>query len=200
MSKERKEGKVNSINQIAHTQGGKVLIGIWVLILIILIGFAIVGYIKNEFIGYVFASFFPTAILADISIIISYKTEKKGFHLTKAGWYFLSIVVIFSPLIIPIIDPQKANNYFAAGIFIIYPMIALSFPSGFLFVYIYGGLSYLFDSLGLSSFLDFGKMNFYIVNFILWLGFFIVGYLQWFKLLPHLIEWWKSKRSHKLPA
>jgi hypothetical protein len=191
---------VNSINQIAHTRGRKVLIAIWVLILIILIGFAIAGYIKNQFIGYVFASFFPAAILADITSIISYKAEKTGRKLVKTGWSLLCIFVLAFTLAEAIVNSQSSGKYLVAGIFIIYPMMILSFPSCFLWLYPYGWISFALDYIGISGSLNFGEASFYVVNFILWLGFFIVGYLQWFKLLPFLLEKWRSRRSHASPT
>lgn len=141
-----------------------------------------------------FFSFFPTAILADITSIISYKADKTGRKLVKTGWSLLCIFVLAFTLAEALVNPQSPSNYLAAGIFIIYPMMALSFPSCFLWLYTYGGISFALDYAGISDALNFGEANFYVVNFILWLGFFMVGYLQWFKLLPYIITKIREKK------
>ncbi|MBI2312368.1 MAG: hypothetical protein HYU77_07700 [Betaproteobacteria bacterium] len=33
---------------------------------------------------------------------------------------------------------------------------------------------------------------------VVWLGFVVVGYLQWFKLVPWLIAKWRSRRAARL--
>jgi hypothetical protein len=57
-------------------------------------------------------------------------------------------------------------------------MLALSFPSGLLvslvFVVLYDGLSITVETS-------------YLEVVLVWIGFFALGYLQWFKLLPYLI-------------
>ncbi len=64
------------------------------------------------------------------------------------------------------------------GIFFGWCMLATSFPGGLLVplvhVVLYDGLSIMVETSYLSLVFD-------------WVGFFVLGYLQWFKLLPYLI-------------
>lgn len=72
------------------------------------------------------------------------------------------------------------------GIFFAWCMLFLSFPSGLLvslvYVAVYEGLSITIETSYLSLVLD-------------WVGFFVLGYLQWFKLVPWLIARWRSRRT-----
>ena len=65
------------------------------------------------------------------------------------------------------------------GIFFAWCMLFLSFPVGLLVslahVALYDGLSVTIETSYLSFIVD-------------WLGFFVLGYLQWFKLVPYLID------------
>ncbi|MDX9715707.1 MAG: hypothetical protein RBT37_09845 [Dissulfurispiraceae bacterium] len=190
--------RANSIKQGGSSHRGKVLIAIWILTITVLVGFIITGYLQNELIGYILLSFLPAAVLVNISIVISYSTAstaRDGFKFAKIVWSFLCMLVIIFTLKVPIMDSQESDSYFAAGAFIIYPMMVFSFPSGYLWVSLYGGIIYTLDYFGLSVPFSFGRLDFYITNFVLWLGFFIVGYLQWFKLIPFIIEKWQNKKS-----
>ena len=70
------------------------------------------------------------------------------------------------------------------GILLAWSMLFLSFPAGLIISLIYVAL-YDFLSITLST---------TYLNLVLdWTGCFVLGYLQWFKLLPFLIEKWRSK-------
>ena len=68
-------------------------------------------------------------------------------------------------------------------------MLALSFPSGLLVplvnMALYDGLSITVETS-------------YLEIVLIWIGFFALGYLQWFKLLPYLII--KLRGLRKKPA
>ncbi len=72
------------------------------------------------------------------------------------------------------------------GVFFAWYMLFLSFPGGLLVSLIHvaldEGLSITIETSYLSFVLD-------------WLGFFALGYLQWFKLLPWLVEKWRARRA-----
>ncbi len=72
------------------------------------------------------------------------------------------------------------------GIFFAWCMLALAFPGGLLIplvhVVLYDGLSIMVMTSYLSFVLD-------------WAGFFVLGYLQWFMLLPWLWRKWKGRRA-----
>ena len=69
---------------------------------------------------------------------------------------------------------NNEDSWFAAEMSMSYGMLILSFPSGLLY-FMLAGL--IFDSI-----------HFYTPAsyFLIWFGTFIVGYLQWFWLIPYL--------------
>jgi hypothetical protein len=77
------------------------------------------------------------------------------------------------------------------GVFFAWCMLAVSFPVGLLVplvhVALYDGLSITIKTSYLSLALD-------------WAGFFVLGYLQWFKLLPYLIAKIHGLRRKEIPA
>lgn len=77
------------------------------------------------------------------------------------------------------------------GIFFSWYMLAVSFPSGLLVplvhVTLYDGLAILVEASYFSFFLD-------------WIGFFVLGYMQWFVLLPWLWRRWKARRARSTAA
>lgn len=74
-------------------------------------------------------------------------------------------------------DDMASNR----GIFLVIGMSLLAFPSGLLYAVmlntmltlLYAGNSYL-------------ATPYLFELFLFWMGFFVLGYLQWFKLLPSL--------------
>jgi hypothetical protein len=74
-------------------------------------------------------------------------------------------------------------------------MVLLSLPTGLLWVWLVSAVGYGLSAYGLV--IDGSSL---IVDFVIWLGFFILGYLQWFKLLPYLIKKWRGRRSRTSPA
>jgi hypothetical protein len=63
-------------------------------------------------------------------------------------------------------------------------MVALSFPSGYIITIPISLLLWLSDLLSIPI----GISNTYLSIYFQWLPLFIAGYLQWFKLLPYLIN------------
>ena len=73
-------------------------------------------------------------------------------------------------------------------------MLALSFPSGFVGPFFLDGIAYVLSAFFSFSFDE--TTTFSI--FLMWLSFFICGYLQWFQLVPWIIKKLR-KRSAKGP-
>jgi len=70
-----------------------------------------------------------------------------------------------------------------ADFVLVWSMTGLSFPSSVLVIYGYGSLSiYLSEAFSLQM------KNSYASLTLLWLLFFAIGYLQWFKLVPLTIR------------
>lgn len=192
---------MKKILQIATVRGGKALITIWLLILVILIGIPVISFFQGELLGGVAFSILPAAILLNISIVIASIIKHDSPQIAKIGWVTLCIAEIIFVLVVA--DPQHPDAFRDAGIILGYAMFALSFPLGFigpLLLWAGGSLlSYVFGLFGRADLLVLEGMKFYISNFFLWLSFFITGYLQWFKLLPFLIEKWQTRKSRISP-
>lgn len=78
-------------------------------------------------------------------------------------------------------------------IFLVYIMYVLSFPLGFIFSTALAAIIY--GILWLFNLLDHGLKIGYTLLVIEWLWLFIIGYIQWFILLPRL-----SKRLKKMQS
>lgn len=102
----------------------------------------------------------------------------------KAIWIVAAVLVLAVTLYA--FDGKPNSDI---GIFSVWYMLALSFPCGLLVslahVVLYDGLSITVETSYLSLVLD-------------WVGAFVLGYLQWFKLLPYLIT--KLRGLRKKPA
>jgi hypothetical protein len=65
-------------------------------------------------------------------------------------------------------------------------MMGFSFPSGWLaFV--------LLDVLQKLKLFDIGKATELQTILIAWITLFVLGYLQWFVLVPTIVRWWRKK-------
>lgn len=78
------------------------------------------------------------------------------------------------------------------GIFLIYGMLFLAFPASLLVAAMFALLAMLQERLGVPL-LDVIENN-YGGFCLMWLIFFLVGYWQWFVLVPWLWRKWKARR------
>jgi hypothetical protein len=78
-------------------------------------------------------------------------------------------------------------------IYLIIGMAVLSFPSGLLYMYLFGLVVYGLDSVGID--LHEHEM---LEVFVLWAGFVLSGYLQWFIFLPFIREKFRSRQARKI--
>lgn len=78
-------------------------------------------------------------------------------------------------------------------IYLILGIAVLSFPSGLIYMYLFGLVVYGLDSVGI----DLHQYEMLEV-FILWAGFVLSGYLQWFILLPFIREKFRSRQAKKI--
>lgn len=120
------------IRNMVRLHGNRLITSIWVLALLMIIVFAVVGYFNNESIAYIFFSLVPVALLAYISIVISFVAERNSC--AKAGWLLLTLSIFVFAFGASIVDPIKSEIYLSAGILIIYPMLVLSFPSSIIWI------------------------------------------------------------------
>jgi hypothetical protein len=97
----------------------------------------------------------------------------KAPRVLRVLWICLTVVVLGITLYG---YDDKPNSDIA--VFLAWWMIGLSMPAGLLVPLIH---SSLYDTFALSL------PTSYISLFIDWVGFFVLGYVQWFKLLPYMI-------------
>lgn len=179
------------LRRLTTSFSGKILIGLWLSIVAIFLGFSIVGFLKRSLLEYFFIGIFPAAILMLVSIIISFTINEVGQRVSKIGWVLICLFVLIYAMVTANVKLSGAQMYLWT--IIGYSMGLLSFPSCFVFIFIYSGYAYLSGSSELFSFSIFGNIRAYVEIFIIWLFFFLLGYVQWFKLLPWCIK--KLKRA-----
>ncbi len=101
----------------------------------------------------------------------------------KYSWIAASVACFILPLLLIPLDelghwPGDAAGDMTLGMFI------LNFPVGLLYLIVLSLIFYIF-----SPHLHDLPVSFYV---LLWFGFFVTGYLQWFHLLPHFFNRQKS--------
>jgi hypothetical protein len=68
-------------------------------------------------------------------------------------------------------------------------MVVLSLPLGLLWLWLVSGAGYLLAQFGI----EIGAPS-SIADVVVWLGFVVVGYLQWFVLLPWIVHKVRARR------
>lgn len=106
----------------------------------------------------------------------------------KIIWILISFVVLFISLFL--YKPGAGSDI---SIFLIYCMLALSFPSGILVAGCFVLIIFLQEIIKIY-FLDSITSN-HVGLFIIWFSFFIFGYFQWFVMLPWLWSLRLAKRN-----
>lgn len=103
-------------------------------------------------------------------------------------WVSLSVTVLVLSLVS--FDGRPNSD---AGLLLLYSMLVLSFPAGLVFTMLVAGLY-----AALQSAFSVVVPTSYLEMAFEWTGFFIVGYLQWFRLVPFLSN--KVRRRSSLPT
>jgi hypothetical protein len=183
---------MNTIKRLSETLGGKIIISLWLLVIVIIVGFVFFGLFFGDLLGNIVLSILPAAILADISIIVAYVVNKNSLVISRGIWLTLAFVVFVIAVMLG--TPLQPTEGEEAGMVVGYPMWILAFPLNIPTMYIYGGISYLAE-LNKLNILQNLMNNIYVF----WFSFFIVGYLQWFVLFPFLIKKWRSKHLQAIP-
>jgi hypothetical protein len=106
----------------------------------------------------------------------------------KIVWVLCSVTVLVVTLVR--YAPGPASDI---GVFLVYGMLFLAFPVSLLVAGLFTLLALLQEQLGVPL-LDLIGSN-YVGFSVVWLAFFVVGYFQWFVLLPWLWRKWKARRA-----
>lgn len=123
------------------------------------------------------------SVTIDAAVLFSYAASLRIQHIVHAAWLTVALVTLaFSQYVLRLDysdSPRAADSVLGVVMYI------LSFPAG----NIGAGLLIILDRLiqpdASSEWWDL---------VIYWMVFFVPGYLQWFKLLPWLIEKWHVRR------
>lgn len=106
----------------------------------------------------------------------------------KIVWVLCSVAVLVVTL--ARYAPGPASDI---GVFLVYGMLFLAFPGSLLVAGLFALLALLQEQLGVPL-LDLIGSN-YVGFCVIWLAFFVAGYMQWFVLLPWLWRKWKARRE-----
>jgi len=106
----------------------------------------------------------------------------------KIVWVLCSVAVLVVTL--ARYAPVPASDI---GVFLAYGMLFLAFPISLLVAGLFALLALLQEELGVPL-LDLIGSN-YVGFSVMWLAFFVAGYVQWFVLLPWLWRKWKARRA-----
>ena len=106
------------------------------------------------------------------------------FILLRLIWIALAVMVLFITLFF---YDGKTNS--DVDTILAYGMFILSFPIGLLMAIFAGGIGYVANSL-----YGYVVPVSYLTIAIGWILFFVVGYLQWFVLVPFI---WSKVRKNK---
>lgn len=180
---------IEYFSQISVSRGGKVLVVLWGFILAILILTPAVTIFSNgdELLRNIAFSILPSAILLNISIVIAYIVKSHSVQVVKMGWMCLSLYVVM--LVMYIAGSDHINAQMEAEIVFAYSMLIMSFPVGFLAP---------FGVTALDQLLNIGTLGVYTSIVFVWLLYSILGYLQWFKFVPWIMEVLMTKKKHKI--
>lgn len=124
------------------------------------------------------------SILVPLAVLLSHGTSLRIQQIARIAWLTVAVVCLVFAQYVLSLDYPGAHK--AADTILLFAMLALTFPAGCVAV----GLAFVYSSLLLP---DRGVNPMDLV--ILWSAFFVVGYFQWFKLLPWLIEKWHARRA-----
>lgn len=129
-----------------------------------------IGYVLNDVVGYIAFAFLPASILINICVLLVINLHGHIRYLVKTSWILLALLNIVFVLVLEYTTTVEATK----GLDIIIPLTmgVLSFPSSFIIIY----CEYYFTDL----FLGVGSV-------LYWLLYFVIGYVQWFILLPAFI-------------
>jgi hypothetical protein len=179
---------------LMEAPGGKTLFAFWILSFLILIGTPIISFFLSpaDVVGSMAFSFIPTAIIFNISILLAHFIRNGAENFARAGWITLSfLVMVFVLSLSSTPQPESPNDL---SVVLIYSMLTLSFPLGLVVSLLMGGVAY-WAHLANWQFHQ-SIQGPWISITIVWLAFFIVGYIQWFKLIPYLIKKCKTYKKN----
>jgi len=127
------------------------------------------------------------SVIIDVAVLAAYSASVRIQQIAHVAWLTVAIVgLAFSQYILKL---DYSDSPRAADSLLGIVMYLLAFPAGNIAVGFLIVLDQLIPSHANSDWWDL---------VVYWVVFFAAGYLQWFKLLPWLIEKWRAHRLQKL--
>lgn len=149
------------------------------------VGFSIASVLTGETWRGNFAfALLVMSVLTTIAVVLSYGASLKIIRVTHVAWFAIALVCL--AFVQYVLSFPYPDTHQAAGTVLLLTMFILAFPTGTIAI----GFAFVYSSLVLP---DRGVRPMDII--IIWLVFLAAGYIQWFKLLPYLIEKWRARRS-----
>ena len=116
------------------------------------------------------------AVLLNVAVILSYGSSLRLQKIVQAAWLAVAVICLAFAEYILSLNYSDAGK--AADTVLLIVMFCLAFPAGTIAV----GLTIIY-----SVFLSPDRPVTQLDLVVLWLFFFVIGYLQWFRLTPFLI-------------
>jgi hypothetical protein len=102
------------------------------------------------------------------------------WRVLKALWLLACVSVLAHTLI------HHGLEHRDAGVALFLTMLALSFPSGWLSLV-------MLKLLEMLNLFDISKATELQTILIAWITLFVLGYLQWFVIVPAIVRWWRRR-------
>jgi hypothetical protein len=139
------------------------------------------GLVTSEIGGNLVFALIPAGVLASVAVVVS-QVVRSGVSVSKAIW----IVIAFASLVPALIGAYQGAPTGDLGILQGWTTGIMTMPAGFLIVALVSILTSPLSPEGTGGLLE---------TFLVWLMLVVPGYIQWFVLLPRIVNWVKSKRE-----
>ncbi len=104
------------------------------------------------------------------------KSQRWGLRLVRIAWVSVEVAILGWAVWL------QSQGRTEEQILVFYALNVLSFPSGLLFYLLFSAVMSLFGNASGGAAVE------YLLTALVWTGFFVAGYLQWFWLTPYLIR------------
>ena|SRR2546426_11405020 len=121
------------------------------------------------------------------------KGISRTYSVTKITWIALCVLVLLVSYYFG--AQERHGKHELSTAILVWGMLVLSFPGGWLVLYLVVGVGYLLALVFDRETTMPELYDFIIFPLLLWLAYFVVGYLQWFKLVPALVTKVKHRKN-----
>ena len=108
----------------------------------------------------------------------------------RAAWVVAMVAVLLSWLSGNVSDPPATALSGERHLLALLMLVALTFPLGLAWALVLNLTAYLMASTGQAVSVPDAWLALAV-----WFGFFVLGYLQWFKLIPSLLRRWRARSA-----